>query len=227
MKTVELKAKIREGKGTRGAKKVRSSGLIPGVIYGAGKETCSIQMDRKDLELILNKQAGGNVVINLKIEGGNNETVFINEIQRDPVTTEIRHIDFHIISMTEKIEAEVPIHTKGEAVGVKDGGVLDLVHRTVTVECLPTEIPDRLNIAIDQLKINDAIHIKELNLPEGVICALDPEEVILKVLPPRKEEEVAPPEGEAGAEPEVITAKKEEAPEGEAAPEKKPEKKKE
>jgi large subunit ribosomal protein L25 len=230
MKTMELKVKLREGSGKQAAKKVRLQGLIPAIIYGAGKESFSIQMDSKEFESVIRTGAGENVVLTLKIEGGktNEETVLIKDIQHDPISDKVLHVDFNIISLTEKIEAEVPVYEKGEAVGVRDGGVLENIHRTVTVECLPTEIPDRITVIINDLKINDVIYAKELPFPEGVKCLLDPDEVILKISPPAKEEvpeEVAAEEGAAG--PEVITEKKKEEKEEAAGKEEAPGKAKE
>lgn len=225
MKTVELKTKKREEVGKRTAKQVRAAGEVPAIVYGAGKETIAVQMNLKEFESIIHTEAGENAVITLKIEGGKKareETVLIKDIQHDPVSDRIQHVDFNIISLTEKITAEVPVHEKGESAGVKEGGVLDHVHRTVTVECLPTLIPDKIVVMIDKLNINDAIHTKELPLPEGVRCLLDPDEVIMKVLPPQKEEVPAEEAEEGAAEPEVLTEKKkEEAPEaaGEGKPE--------
>jgi large subunit ribosomal protein L25 len=211
MKTVELKAKVREGVGKGVAKKLRAQGVIPAIVYGSYTKPVAIQVNTKDFYSVTHTQAGGNVLIHLKIEGATKgtETVLIKEIQHDPVSDSINHIDFNVVSLTEKTKAKVHIHEKGEPAGVKEGGVLDHAHREIEVECLPTQIPDRIEVNVESLKINDAIHVKDLVLPEGVRCLLDPEEVILKVLPPAKEEvaaEAVP--GEAAAEPEVITAKK-------------------
>ncbi len=217
MKTVELKAKAREGVGKTAAKKVRAEGGIPANVYGTNFKPLSILVDRKEFQAVTHTQAGGNVLILLKIEGDKEQNVLIKEIQRHPVSEAVDHVDFNVISLTEKIRAKVPVHEKGTAAGIKEGGVLDHAHREIEVECLPTEIPDKVEINVENLKINDAVHVRDLVLPAGVTCVLNPDEVILKVLPPQKEE-VAPEAvpGEAAAEPEVITAKK--PVEGEAAP---------
>jgi len=227
MKTVELKAKVRESVGKSQAKKVRALGAIPANVYGSGSKPVSIQVNTKEFQSVIHTGAGGNVLILLKIEGGKDQNVLIKEIQVDPVSEKINHVDFNVISLTKKIHAKVAIHEKGEPAGLKEGGVVDHTHREIEVECLPTQIPERIDVNIEALNINDAIQVKDLVLPEGVKCLLDPDEVILKVLPPQKEElpaETIP--GEAAAEPEVITAKKpveEGAEEGEkAAPKKEP-----
>jgi len=221
MKTVELKAKVREGVGKTAAKKVRAQGGIPANVYGTNSKPLSILVDRKEFQAVTHTQAGGNVLILLKIEGDKEKNVLIKEIQRHPVSEAVDHVDFNVISLTKKIRAKVPVHEKGTPAGIKEGGVLDHAHREIEVECLPTEIPDKVEINVENLKINDAIHVKDLALPAGVTCVLAPDEVILKVLPPQKE--VVPAEavpGEAAAGPEVITAKKpagEEGAEGEKA----------
>lgn len=221
MKTVELKAKVREGVGKSAAKKVRAQGNIPANVYGTHSKPLSILVDCKEFKTVIHTQAGGNALILLKIEGNSEKNVLIKEIQRHPVSEAIYHVDFNVISLTEKIRAKVHVQVKGTAAGIKEGGILDHAHREIEVECLPTQIPDKIEINIENLKINDALHVKDLALPAGVTCVLDPDEVILKVLPPQKEEvpaEVLP--GDAAAGPEVITAKKpvgEEGAEGEKA----------
>ncbi|OGW77520.1 MAG: hypothetical protein A3J52_03385 [Omnitrophica bacterium RIFCSPHIGHO2_02_FULL_49_9] len=147
------------------------------------------------------------------------KTVVIKEIQHDPITDAVEHIDFNIISLTEKIKVNVPLHVTGESIGVKEDGVLDVVHHEIEVECLPTDIPERIPVDITSLKIGDSVHIKELSFPSGVTPTLEENEVVVAVHAPRVEEEPVPAEGEA-AEPEVVgKEKKEEGVEGgEAAP---------
>lgn len=210
MKTVELKAKVRKDLGKQKVKLVRVAGEVPAIVYAGGKPAVAIQMNSKEFDTIIHSQAGENVIITLKVEGEKDHTVQIREIQHHPVSGGIVHVDFMSISLTQKITVQVPVQEKGEPAGVKEGGVLDHVHRTVTVECLPTQIPDRIIVVVDSLNINDAILAKDLVLPKGVVCLLPADEIVLKVLPPRRDEvvaEVVPGEGEK--EPEVLTAKKE------------------
>jgi large subunit ribosomal protein L25 len=145
-------------------------------------------------------------------------TCRIKAIQHNPVTDKIDHIDFMVISLTEKITVKVPVvllHSE-DAPGIKEGGSLDLVHREIEVECLPTEIPEKVSIEMIAMKINDAVHVKELVLPEGIRCLLAPDEVVLAIHTPR-EEEVAPVE-EGAAEPEVMEKGKKEKEGEEGAP---------
>jgi len=137
------------------------------------------------------------------------------------VTDEIYHVDFAAVSLTEKIRVKVPLTIKDaqEAIGVKEGGVLDVVHHEIEVECLPTEIPERIEVSVKQLKIGDSIHLKELGIPRSVAPLLEAGEVVIALHPPEKVEEVAPP-AEVAAEPEIIEKGKKEKPEeaAEAAP---------
>jgi len=232
VEAIELKVKKREGTGKSLTKKVRAEGDIPAVIYGGTNPVVSIQVNSKELQTVIHSKAGENALLQLTFEGASTkakETVLIKDIQHDPVNEDVLHVDFTIVSLTEKIRAKVSLHEKGEAPGVKEGGVIDIPHHELEVECLPTDIPDRIVIDISALNINDAVHVKELNIPSEVKCLLDPEEVVLKVSPPRKEEEVPAEEAaEEATEPEVITEKKVEEREAkeEAPAKEKPEKEK-
>ena len=234
MKTIELKAELRDRIGKKASKGVRHAGKIPAILYGQALKPTPLAVSQREFYRVTHTKAGGNVLIGLKIEGAKSKketTCLVKEVQRNPVTDEIYHVDFAAISLTEKIRIKVPLVIKDaqEAMGVKEGGILDLVHHEIEVECLPTEIPERIEASVKHLKIGDAIHLKELEIPQSVTPLLEGEEVVISLHPPQKEEELAPPP-EVAAEPEVIEKGKKEKPEeaaaGEAAPEK-PEKKSE
>ncbi len=218
MKTVPLKASQRSAVGKQEVKKIRAQKRIPAVVYGHGIKATSIDMSVDDFLRAIHTKAGENVVIQLAVSGSKSfeKTVVIKEIQLDPVTDSIKHVDFNAISLTEKIKVKVPLHVKGEAPGVKEGGILDVVHHEIEVECLPTEIPERLGADISALKIGEAIHVREIVFPSGVQPQLEPDEVVVAIHAP-KAEEVAAAE-EAPAEPEVIGKKKEEEGAEAAAP---------
>lgn len=226
MGRAELKAAKREKTGKEYAKKLRKKEWIPAVIYGGKGGAMSLEISLYDLKQLLRSGAGGNVIIDLKIEGDKTKahTVLIKELQQDPVTGTVQHVDFKAISLTEKIRVKVPVHEKGESIGVKEGGILDHIHREVEVECLPTEIPQKIEVSVEHLKIGDSIFVKDLVFPEGVACVMDPEDLIFTVLVPKKEEEVAPAaaatEGATSEEPELIRKKKAEEGEEPAAGEK-------
>ncbi len=228
MKTVPLKASLREGIGKQKVKHIRLKKRIPAVVYGHGIKATSIEVGQDDFLKVIHTKAGENVIIQLDVDGPKKfeKTVVIKEIQHSPTTDAIQHVDFNAISLTEKIKVKVPIHVKGEAPGIKEGGVLDLVHHEIEVECLPTNIPERIDADISALKIGDSIHLRELVFPSGVVPQFPQDEVMVAIHAPKAE--VAPEAAEEGAaEPEVIGKKKEEGEEGEVpAPELKQEKEK-
>lgn len=218
MEFIDLQANLREGTGKGLNKKLRREGLVPSVVYKKGEETVSLKIDRKNLFKALHTEAGENVIIKLHIDGAKKRkerTVIIKEIQRDPVRDHLLHVDFQEISLTETLKVKVPIATKGEAIGVKqDGGVLQHVLWEAEIECLPTNIPEKIELDISKLKIGESLQVKDILPPGGVKILDDPEAVVFSVEHPKKVEEVvaAPAEGEI-QEPEVIKEKKpEEAP---------------
>ena len=222
MKKVILNADIREEVGKSKVKELRRSDLIPAVMYKDGKEVINLKLKTSDLFDVLHTTAGGNVLITLKIKGdkkSKDRTCIIKEVQRNPVKENIIHIDLSEISLTEAIKIKVPIHPHGEPEGVvKDGGVLDHPLWEVEVECLPTEIPEKIVVEVAAMKIGDTIFVKDLKIPSGVKVINDPELTVLSVVPPAKEEVVEEIPGEETGEPEVISKGKkeeEEIPEGE------------
>lgn len=222
MEKVVLKAEARIGVGKRVAKDLRNKGVIPANVYKSGKGAINIQVSSEELNGILHTSAGENVLITLKISGDANvkdKTVLIKEIQREPIKDTILHVDFNEISLTEELKVNVPLVAHGEPVGVKiDGGILEHVIRELQVECLPTAIPEKLEVEVSGLKIGDSIFVKNIVVPAGVKVLNDPELIALIVKPPKVEVPKEAVVEEAGTEPELIRKKKEEAPEGEEAP---------
>ncbi len=225
MEKVILKAAARAETGKKAAKNLRKTGVVPAVVYKGGKEAISLKVASRDMLDALRTKAGSNVLITLKIEGGakpvKDKTVIIKEIQHDPVKDTIMHVDFNEISLTETLKVNVPLASKGDAAGVKqDGGVLEHILWELQVECLPTNIPEKIEYDVSSLKIGDSVTVKQIALPEGVRVLNDPELIAFIVKPPHVEK---PPEEvvEAVAEPELIREKKkleEEEEEGEGAP---------
>ncbi len=235
----ELVAKRRTTAGTRAVGRLRREGLIPGVVYGKTTSPTPVVISHRDLVKFLHARAGEHGLVKLSVEadpallgrsaevsrsqkgGAWQKPVLIKHLQRDPVTGEITHVDFHAITLTEQIRIKIPIVLKGEPVGVKqEGGVLEHFLRDIEVECLPTAIPKQVEYDVSALKIGETIHVRDLAPPEGARMTTDPEGVIASVLAPKEEKVEAV--AEAVTEPEVIREKKPEA-EGEAA-EEKPEK---
>ncbi len=215
MDFVDLKASLKEGKGKEITKKLREEGLVPGVVYKKGEDTVNLKIDRKILAKSLHTESGENVIIRLQIDGlkkRKERTVIFKEIQRDPIKDYLLHVDFQEISLTETLKAKVPIVPKGESIGVKqEDGVLQHVLWEAEVECLPTNIPEKIEVDISTLKIGDVIHVKDMLLPEDVKILDNLEAVVFSVEHPKKVEDIiAEPAEGAVEEPEVIREKKEE-----------------
>lgn len=213
MEQVKLAGKVRKQTGKAQVKRQRLQGIIPAIVYRKGEKSMPLFLDSKAMDKALRTSAGENVIINLKIEADekNDRTCIIKEIQHNPLSGSVIHVDFNEISLTEAIKVNVPLATKGESVGVKqEGGVLEHLLWEIQIECLPTEIPQNLEVDISNLKIGDVLFIKDIVAPRGVKVLNDPEIRIIAVEKPVeiKAEETAPEA--AITEPEVIKQKKEE-----------------
>lgn len=207
MERVTLEAKRRDGLGQGPVRKLRRTGQIPGIVYGRGIDPTPIIVDARALRGALHTQAGMNVLIDLAIGDGASagRTVMVKDVQRDIFRKEtILHVDFHTIDLTETVEAHVPLVLKGTPKGVVDeGGILEVQLREVLVECLPTQIPQHIDVDVSGLGIGDSLHVSDLSLPAEITMVSEPEQVIATVVAP-KEEEVAAPA--AAATPEAAAA---------------------
>jgi len=231
-KQVKLKAEARPDVGRSAVRKLRARGFIPAVIYGGTDKPQPLQVSARDINAMMSQASGENVLVELEIGAdGQNRTALVQEIQHSPVGGEIRHVDFHAVSMDQMIQAEVPLEPVGTAVGVKTfGGLLEQSLRALAIECLPGDLPDRIAVDVSQLNIGDSIHVRDIQLPHGVTPKVQLELTVFSVLAPVVEEEPVAAEAEAAAAgPEVITEKKEEgeaaAPPATAAKEKAPKEK--
>ena len=216
MAIVVLQGKIRTTAGKGVARKSRMRGNIPGVIYGQGETSVPFEANHDDFQALIHTVSGENVIVDLKLEGdATDRKAIIREIQRDPLKGAILHFDLQHISLTEKVTVDVPIVVVGVPTGVKDfGGILEHILREVKVECLPTEIPPKVEIDVTALKIGDSIHVSDLVM-EKVTILTDLERPVVTVVPPAAEEVPVEAVAPEVAEPELI-GKKEEAEEGEA-----------
>jgi large subunit ribosomal protein L25 len=217
-----VQVSTREEKGKNTNRRLRAAGQIPAVLYGAGVETVPIQVERKKLEEMFRAGATENTIFLLKrVESDQERHARIREMQIDPVSREVLHIDFQRVLMDQTIRINVPIHTLGTPKGVREeGGMIDFITREVEVECLPGDIPEAIEIDVTALVIGDHLEAGALRLPEGVTLLEEPDRVIVSVVYPQRaeekeEEEEALLEAER-EEPEVIRRGKEEG-EGEGA----------
>ena len=215
-KQVKLKAEPRTDVGRSAVRKLKARGIIPAVIYGAKDKPQPLQLAARDINTMMSHASGENVLVELEIAGEkSSRTALVQEVQHSPVGGDIRHVDFHAISMDEKIQAEIPLEPIGTANGVKNfGGLLEQSLRVLALECLPRDLPDRIAVDISQLNIGDSIHVRDIQLPSGVTAKVPADLTAFSVLAPVVEEVPVVAEAEAAAGPEVITEKKGE---GEAA----------
>jgi large subunit ribosomal protein L25 len=223
MKEIQLEAQLREsGKGTKKQlSTLRSTHMIPAVVYGGKKDPLAVIVDEKAL-MQATKTGGANAILHLKHPKGE-DTVILKELQRHVVSHQPIHADFQRINLKEKIEVRVPLRTVGEAPGVKlHGGILEYVLREFRVRAPPTAIPQHIDLDVSKLEVNMSLHVKDVPVPEGVEVLDAPDHLVANVLVPTEEAAATPAAGAEGAaaaaEPEVIAKgkKDEEGAEGEA-----------
>ncbi len=207
---VTLKARPRTAVGRNAVKKLKAAQQVPAVIYGAGIEPANLQLSRRELEILLSHARGENILVDLEIEqeGKNlNRLALIQEIQHHPVNRTVLHVDFHAVSTTETLVAEIPLEPVGEAVGVKThGGLLEQSLRTIEVECLPKDLPEVVQVDVSALNLGQSLHVKEISLPAGVRAVTDGEITVFLVSEPKVSAEK--PAGEEITAPEVLREKK-------------------
>jgi len=204
--SISLEAKPRTGKGTNDSRRLRRDGLIPVTLYGAG-DTASGTVGRRELAAILRSSSGRNTIFTVSL-GSEATPVKIADLQLHPVHGQLIHADFMRISLTEKSEFEVPLKIIGEAIGVRQSaGLLDVPTHTLSISCLPGDLPDSIEVDVSHLQIGDHLRVSDLKIDtEKIEMLADPELLIATVVPPRVEEEPvveAVAEG-AAPEPEVI-----------------------
>jgi large subunit ribosomal protein L25 len=212
-KQVKIKAEHRTGIGRSAVRKLKARGIIPAVIYGAKQKPEPLQVSARDINTVLSHASGENILVELEIDGEKGgRAAMLQEIQHSPLGDEIMHVDFHAVSMDEKIEADVPLEAIGVANGVKNfGGLLEQSLRSLTIECLPGDLPDKITVDVSGLNIGDVIHVRDIPLPAGVTAKMQPDLTAFSVLAPAVEEvPVAAAAEVAAAGPEVIKEKKEE-----------------
>ena len=203
--SIEVEKREETGKGA--ARRIRRNGLIPGVIYGGKREPQALTVDPLDLK----GKIHSNAIIDLNIDG-EEETVMIKDFQKDVIKEEIIHVDFQKISMDETIHITVPIKLVGDAPGVREGGVLQQLMREVDIEVLPSDIPEELELNIDELTLSDSLEVGDLEIPEEVNVLNSLEDVIVTIVAPSEEVEEEEEEEleEEFIEPEVIGEEEEE-----------------
>jgi large subunit ribosomal protein L25 len=209
MEQMRIDANLRERQAKGDNRRLRKQGLVPAVIYGGQGEPKAVAVNDHAVELILRGARRSNSIFNLTLanDGGQEQTI-IREVQRHPVTDKLIHIDFQRIDLESEVEVAVPIHAVGAIpLGVRAGGILEHVTRTVQIRSLPLNLPKHLDADLTNLDLNESFHVSDLVLPEGVEVMAELDTPLYTILPPKAEAEVAV-EGAAGGEPEVIGGKK-------------------
>ena len=209
---LKISAQPRTLAGRNAVKSLKRTGFVPAVIYGAKSPTQNLQLNERELSRLLGHATSESVLVDVQIEGSGNRTALISEVQHHPVSGAILHVDLHAVAMDELMTAEVTVETTGEAEGVKTGGgVLEVILRTLEIECLPADLPESITVDISGLNIGDAVHVRDLKLPKGVTVLNDEELTVVSVAAPTVEEEPEPSTAPADAQPEVISEKKPDA----------------
>jgi large subunit ribosomal protein L25 len=218
---VKIKGEKREVFGKNASRRLRREGKVPAILYGPETENVSLSLDKKDLFQILKSESGENTIFKVSYDS-QTQDVMIKDLQKDPTSDRLLHVDLILITMDKEIRVSVPVVLVGEAVGVKsEGGFVDFVLRELEIECLPNDIPEHIDVDLTELHLHQSIKVEEITPPAGVAFISDPDSVIAMIQAQAKEEEVVveeelEEEGEVIAgeeEPEVI--KKEKAEEAE------------
>lgn len=198
-----LNVEVRKDAGSRHAKRLRNSGSIPAVLYGHGEQTVSLAVSREQFSTALRH---GSRLVDLK--GGVNESALIRDLQWDTFGTGVLHIDFARVSADERIEVTVPVELRGQAPGVRQGGIVQHLVHEIEIECLATAIPEKIQLNVNHLELGGSVTVGQLELPSGVKLMSDPEAIAVQCVEPAVEEEAEAGATE-GAEPEIIGRKAE------------------
>ncbi|MBL0731854.1 MAG: 50S ribosomal protein L25 [Desulfosarcina sp.] len=204
MDFIELKANIRKTSGSGVARKLRAAGKVPAVLYGQSIDPTLLSLDVHDFELSLKKSKQGFSLYNLSVLNGDTITrsVMIKELQTDPVTRNLLHVDFYEIAMDRKIKVNIPVVPTGKSKGVELGGILQVIRRELEIFCLPNEIPDCIEIDITDLDIGNSVHVEDISLAGNIEIPADVNFTVITVIGAQAEEEIEEEaeEGEEGEE---------------------------
>lgn len=208
MNQVDLAVRPRNKNSKNQNRRARRSGQLPAVVYGAEMAPQAVMLDSDGFTKLLSKTRRS-TIFNLKVDGETNgaeQKAIIRDIQRDPVNSKLVHVDFYRIRLDKAINVEVSIHGVGTPAGIKLGGVLETINRTIEVRCLPLEVPEFIEVDISQLQIGQSIHVYDLKVAEGVEILSDEDMPLFILAAPMKEEEAKPAVGEEAVAAEAAAA---------------------
>ena len=210
MERLSINAEKREEHGKGTARSLRREGMVPAVLYRAGKSQ-SIKLSGKELAKLINTISGEQVIVDLLFADGEKKPALLKEYQLDPVKGELLHTDFFEVSLTESVRVTVHVVTVGEPIGVKrDAGILQHALREVEIECLPDKIPGKIEVDITKLELGQSVHVSDLKFEEGIEVLTDPGDVIVTVVAPVEEAAPAAEAAAVAAEAEVVKKGKKE-----------------
>lgn len=197
MSELSAEARMETGKGV--ARKLRRSGRVPGVVYGADRGAVAVSINERDLFRTV-QEAGTHSLVDLHISGGDNggrHKVLIKDLQVDPVRGEFVHVDFHAVALDQEMQTTVPLDVQGEEQRTDDG-VVNVALRELNISCLPTAIPESIAVDVSGLEVGDVVTVADLSAPDGVTIMNDPEEAVLSIMRARVEEEATDEEAADG-----------------------------
>jgi large subunit ribosomal protein L25 len=216
--SLTIKCEKRDVFGKNASRRLRREGKVPAVLYGGDGPSMHLSIEKKDIFGILRSESGENTIFKTNVDSKSKDAM-IKELQTDPVTDEILHVDLIMISMDKAVRVSVPVVLVGEAVGVKaEGGFIDLMTREIEVECLPGDIPEHIEVDISGLHLHQSIKIEEMTFPKGVESVTDSQAVVVLIDVPAKEEAIVKEAEEEegveimaeGEQPELVKKEKEE-----------------
>jgi large subunit ribosomal protein L25 len=193
METIQLESKDRSTIGKGSARKLRSMGRLPAILYGPKTSSIMLSLDYKQFDKILGEKSAENIIFDLKIDSlgkTNSKKVMIKEIQKDPVTRDRLHVDFYEISMEKELEVSIPIYLINEPIGVTQGGILEHIRRELRISCMPKNLVDKIDIDVSNLDIGQSLHIEDVSFPPGLNSLEDGDLTIATVVAPSIEEEM-------------------------------------
>ena len=210
MEDKKLIAKKRSLEGSSNARRMRHTGNLPGVVYGSDKSPVSIEVDTHAFEQILHHHTSESLLIDISLEGEGDLSVLVKDVQHHPVSSELIHVDLLRVEANKPISVDIALEIVGDAAGVKAGGILDHTMHSIAVECLPGDLVESFEVDVSALEIGQSLQVSDLSLGSKYKLLVDEDAIVAGVSGPQAEEEEEVEEVEAGAEPEVITEKKEE-----------------
>lgn len=212
-KQLKLAAQTRTALGRSAVKKIKAQGLVPAVVYGGRDEPISLSLNAREFGRLMAHATSEHLLVDLEINDGgatSSRLALIQEVQHDALSRDVLHVDFHAVKADEMLHSEIPVEPFGEPSGVKNfGGILEINMHSIEVECLPKDLPDLIRIDVSALNVGDAIHIKDLQLPAGVIARGDGDLTVARVAAPKVE--IEPVATAEVAQPEVLKEKKDDA----------------